>query len=318
MNLNDSVQSVAYKLGNRPDLLQQAGQVVFTIQSVVVNQPGSGTYQLGDIVAVNQGGATGGFIQVATMDANGNPSDLAVLSGGSGYQDAQGLSTTGGAGTGLTVNVTTVSRQGPSRIDQWLRAAYINLMMENRFPGTEGTYTFILQRGKGAYPYPDWVRAVERLTLYKPDGTVLTLETKDIGYIRRMNAVTQSAPSMWCEFGKTIVFRPMPDGNGPYTCYLDVWTNPIVAVPIGSTLNLLPSDWVEALEYSASSRGHTDLQEEDKAHAIQSLLYGYMDPQTGKYTPGLIQNLQNRIQASAPHKDYGMQPKGTMIPFTRR
>jgi hypothetical protein len=254
------------------------------------------------------------------MDSNGDPSDFAVLAGGQNYISTGGAYgtylTSGGHGTGLYLDIVAETVTGPSRIDTWLRNSYVNLMMENRFPGTEGTYTFVLQQGNAVYPYPDWVRALQRLTLYRPDGTVLTMETKDIAYLRRMNAFTQSAPAMWCEYGKTIQFRPVPDGNGPYLCVTDVWMNPIVANPIGSTLNLLPADWVEALEYGAASRGHTDLQEEDKAHAIQSLLYGFVDPQTGKYTPGLIQNLQNRIQATAPFKDWGVQPRGTTLRFT--
>jgi hypothetical protein len=158
---------------------------------------------------------------------------------------------------------------------------------------------------------------MQRLTLYRPDGTVLTMETKDIAYLRRMNAFTQSAPAMWAEFGRNLHFRPIPDNNGPYLCVVDVWMVAIMDLDnIGASSNLLPGDWWEALEYAAAVRGHTDLQEEDKAHAVQSLLYGYMDPQTGKYTPGLIQNLQNRLQATAPFKDYGMQPRGTTLRYT--
>lgn len=210
-----------------------------------------------------------------------------------------------------------IAEDGPSRIDQWLTKAYINLIMENRFPGTESTLTFNTVQGQAIYPYPDTVRAVEALTLYRSDGTVITVETKDIKYIRRMNNTNQAAPSMWCEYGSSIIFRPVPDQQ-VYTCTLDVWNNPVIADPISDTEVLLPMDWIEALEYGAASRGHTDIQEEDKAHAIQSLLYGFVDPQTGKYTPGLIQNLQNRIQASAPFKDWGVQPQGKTQTYTRK
>jgi hypothetical protein len=206
----------------------------------------------------------------------------------------------------------------PSRIDYWLQNAYINLLMENRFPGTEGTTTFNLVQGQSIYPYPDNVRAIETLTLYRPDGTVITVETKDIKFLRRMNSQNQSAPSIWAEFGNTIQFKPVPDQNGPYQCTLDVWYNPVIMDPISTTPILLPADWLEALDYQATVRGHTDLQEEDKAHAIESLLYGFVDPQTGKYTPGMIQNLQNRIQASAQFKDWGVQPQGMTQTYGRR
>jgi hypothetical protein len=190
--------------------------------------------------------------------------------------------------------------------------------MENRFPGSEATVSFNTVQGVGAYSYPDTVRAIEALTLFRADGTIITVETKDIKYLRRMNSFNQAAPSMWAEYGSQINFRPIPDNNGPYLCVLDCWMKPIITNPISSTPCLLPIDWLEGLDYGAASRGHTDIQEEDKAHAIQSLLYGFVDPQTGKYTPGLIQNLQNRIQASAPFKDWGMQPKGQTQSYTKR
>lgn len=215
-------------------------------------------------------------------------------------------------------NRTDLTVGNPSRIDRWLRSAYINMGMSIPFPDMEDTQTFNLVQGQDTYPYPVTVRAIKALTLYRADGTVITVETKDIKYIRRMNNVNQGAPSIWCDFHNSIIFRPVPDQNGPYQCVVDVWLKPVIAPNIEDTVILMPDDWTEALNYSAAVRGHAELQEDDKAKSLQTLLYGYTDPATGKYTPGLIQDLQTRAQATAPYVDWGMQPKGKTQSFGRR
>jgi hypothetical protein len=315
--LGDSVQEVAFNLGNRTDLTEPLGSSVVGVMTVAAIVAPGLNYMIGDILAPTQGGGSGGTVEVIAASETGEIEGVAIVTGGAGYTTASGLATTGGLGTGATLSITAATLASPSRIALWLRKAYINLMMENRFPGTEGTYAFNTVQGQDEYPYPNFVRAIQTLTLYRADGTVITVETKDIKYIRRMNSQNQAAPSIWCEFGNSIIFRPVPDGNGPYTCVLDTWMNPVVDYPIEDTENLLPLDWVEAMEYAATVRGHANLQEEDKAHAIQSLLYGYTDP-SGKFTPGMIANLQNRLVASSQFKDWGMQPKGQTQPYTRR
>lgn len=316
--LGNRAQYVAYKLGNRADLQVPISSTPTpgVITAVAVNAGGLG-YQEEDILTLEQAGAFNGWLMVTAVSLTGQIMTVVVIQNGQGYVNGT-AGAGGGNGSGASFTLTVGTVTAPSRIDLWLRDTYINLMMENRFPGTENSITFQTVQGVGIYNYPDTVRAVEALTLYRSDGTIITVETKDIKYLRRMNNTNQAAPSMWAEFKNTIQFRPIPDANGPYTCVLDVWLKPIILTPISATPCLLPIDWLEALDYGAASRGHTDLQEEDKAHAIQSLLYGFVDPQTGKYTPGLIQNLQNRIQASAPFKDWGVQPKGQTQPFTRR
>jgi hypothetical protein len=204
-----------------------------------------------------------------------------------------------------------------SRIAGWLRDAYINLTMGNAFSELELTSTFPTIQGTASYPYPVDCRAIKALTLYRSDGTVITCETKDIKYIRRMNNVNQGAPSIWCDYHNSIIFRPVPDANGPYTVTLDYWQLPVVSSDIISTLILMPMDWIEALNYIASVRGHAELQEEDKSKAIISLLYGFTDP-SGKYTPGLVGELATRRQATTPYVDWGVQPQGKTQSYTTR
>lgn len=314
--LADRVTYVSYKLGNRSDLTDPIGGTVAGGVTAVVVVAGGDNYQEGDIIDLLQAGAYGAQIKVVTVDIEGVIQDVEIIKDGFYYTTGAVLNT-GGNGLGASFSITANTEPSPSRIDIWLRDAYINLLMENRFPLTEDTIDFNLVQGVSKYDYPSTVRAIETLTLYRPDGTVITVETKDMAYLRRMNSQNQAAPSMWADFGASIHFKPVPDDNGPYNCVLDVWMNPVILDPISTTPILLPEDWLEALDYAATVRGHTELQEEDKAHADQSLLYGYIDPQSGKYTPGMIQNLQNRIQASAPFKDWGMQPKGKTQNYTR-
>lgn len=318
LTLGDLVQTVAFKLGNRSDLTNPIGAPVPGGVTAAVPASAGVNYQQGDVLVPIQTGSQGCVLIVTSVSLTGQVLTVFILQDGVGFVTAAGVPTIGGNGTGATFDITANSTAQPSRIEQWLTKAYINLAMENRFPGTEKSITFNTVQGVDAYDYPETVRAIEALTLYRSDGTVITVETKDIKSLRRMNAVNQAAPSMWAEFGRQIVFRPVPDNNGPYQCVLDTWANPVIENPVSDTVILLPDDWIEALEYGATSRGHTDIQEEDKAHAIQSLLYGFVDPQTGKYTPGMIQNLQTRIQASAPFKDWGMQPKGMTQTYTRK
>jgi hypothetical protein len=225
------------------------------------------------------------------------------------FTTASGLPLAGGNGTEATCNITATTVAGPSRIDLWLRDAYINLGSGIPFPELEETLEFNTVQGQPVYAYPPGVRAVKALTLYRSDGTVITCETKDIKYIRRMNSINQGAPSIWCDFNNSIIFRPVPDANGPYLVTLDCWMKPVIEDPIETTPILLPDDWLEVLDYAACNRGHAELQEEDKAKSIQSLINGFTDP-TGKYTPGLINELQTRMQATAPYVDWGVQPQG--------
>jgi len=78
---------------------------VGTIVSAVAtrNHSGSG-YLIGDVVSVVQAGASGGQLKIVGFGFNNLPR-LAVLAGGTGYATANNLSTTGGSGSGLEVNI---------------------------------------------------------------------------------------------------------------------------------------------------------------------------------------------------------------------
>ena len=74
------------------------------ISTVAVDVGGSG-YAVGDVVAINQAGASGGLATVAT-EALGVAETLTLTAPGMGFTAATGLSTTMQPGTGLEVNIT--------------------------------------------------------------------------------------------------------------------------------------------------------------------------------------------------------------------
>src|SRR6185312_6701081 len=76
--------------------------------------PTSGTagtgYVVGDIITVTQSGASNGQARVSTIGAGGAVTALTIIVGqqGTGYSVATGLTTTGGTGTGLEVDITAI------------------------------------------------------------------------------------------------------------------------------------------------------------------------------------------------------------------
>lgn len=203
-----------------------------------------------------------------------------------------------------------------SRIAIWLRDAYISLSWGNPFAELETSIQLVTEAGQDSYPYSDNFRAIRNLVIYRPDGTVITPSTKDIGSIRQMNSINQGAPAIWCDFGKFIYFRPVPDAS--YTCLVDYWAKPTITADVLSTLIQMPDDWLEVLDYGAALRGYTELQEPDKAKQTQELLFGYVNPQTGHMVQGIVQNLMNRTQATDPYKDWGLTPKGLVQSYGRK
>lgn len=85
-----------------------------TIQTVSLASGGT-NYQVGDVLTIQQSGANGGQVSVASISGGGTRGPIAsinLFSGGGGYQVATGLLTTGGNGTGATISVTAVIAAG--------------------------------------------------------------------------------------------------------------------------------------------------------------------------------------------------------------
>src|SRR6185437_8159536 len=91
-----------------PQLLWIGRQDLTAIEAFAVNAGGTG-YAVGDTFSITQGGASLGIGTVVTAPA-GVVTAIAIAQGGTGYAVANGLATVAltGAGTGLTVNITTI------------------------------------------------------------------------------------------------------------------------------------------------------------------------------------------------------------------
>lgn len=113
---------------------------VSPISSASIGSAAGLGYHQGDIVSVTATGAQGGRLTVTSVDANGAVTGIATIgtARGIGYTVANDLPTTGGQGTGLTVNVVSTALYlvvGPERPTyapenfqgQWWQRADIDL-----------------------------------------------------------------------------------------------------------------------------------------------------------------------------------------------
>src|SRR5665213_945432 len=76
------------------------------INSVIINNPGSG-YSVGDPVIVISSKGAGACVQIAQVSA-GNIASIGILSGGAGYRIGDYLLVTGGGGSGANGDISTV------------------------------------------------------------------------------------------------------------------------------------------------------------------------------------------------------------------
>ena len=96
-----------------PQALFIGRQDLTAINTAIPHSGNAGTgYVVGDIISVTQVGASNGYLRVATIGAGGAVDTLTTILGqqGTGYSVATGLSTTGGTGTGLEVDITVIGQ----------------------------------------------------------------------------------------------------------------------------------------------------------------------------------------------------------------
>ncbi len=198
----------------------------------------------------------------------------------------------------------------PSRIDIWLRDAYLELTYAYPFDEllSKTDVTTVITVPTDTYSYPSGVRALRGVsgidTSVTPNQSFV-IERKNIRYLDTFTP-TQARPSMYATYPlqvvgpppsitRQIVLRPVPDKV--YTIRLRTWILPTIAGTVSATFLQMPDDWLEILDYSAALRGHTELLETDKAQSVQQLLYGYIDPRSGKHQPGMIAARMTSMQA---------------------
>lgn len=205
----------------------------------------------------------------------------------------------------------------PSRLDKWMRDAYLSIGMKYSFSEMEISIQTNAVQNIDSIDYPADCRVLKALTFYKSDGSAIPVEIKNIAYVRKYpttnipgvtNTPPLGPPSIAAPFGDKIYIRPVPDQN--YTGFLDYWQKPQIAAAIADTDILLPDDWMELLDYFTQLRAFHALRQTEVAQQIQQLLYGYRTDQN-RMVPGLIAEAETRRQQQAKWMDYGIQPRMT-------
>lgn len=220
-------------------------------------------------------------------------------------------------------NRSDITSGSPSRVALWYRNSYISVAMGYNFEQLENMYTFAATQ-QFSLPFPAQSRAITYLTIYDQNGSPSSPVFRDKASLDKAGdyaGVTSQQmkpgkPGQYTLYQQNLLFSPPFDGQN-YTVVLNTWEKPIITADVVSTVLNVPDDWLEALDYGAMMRGHAVLGEPDKALALQRLLYGFTEPTTGRYVPGLFSNLMTRKQANAPARDYGLQPKSARYQYTR-
>ena len=99
-----------------------------TVNILSIALLGGSGYAVNDVVGILQQDASGGTLQVAGVNGSGAVTALAVQQQGTGYSAVAGLLTVGGSGTGLQVQVTSITPYN-GIIPQFVLQSYINLAL---------------------------------------------------------------------------------------------------------------------------------------------------------------------------------------------
>lgn len=194
------------------------------------------------------------------------------------------------------------------RIRNWLVDAYREIAMGYPLETLELSVVSSTVQDIDAYDYPDDARAIKALTITNNNSPV-PLIPKNIQVIRRYQVTTTGVPAIWCGWQNQMLLRAVP--NGAYPLYIDYWQKPVVDETDSDTIDAtsiqLPDDWFEILVQAATQKGHSDLQEKDKAMALRQLLNG--DPDSSKGFPGMIKERLTRNAAESSMSNYGMRPR---------
>jgi len=193
-----------------------------------------------------------------------------------------------------------------TRIYLWLRDAYIELAMAYPFDELLSTYDGVTIGGTsetGTYTYPTGTRAIRSLAIIDTSTKQsTTLARKNIREIDNYSTTTKTKPSIYCtwvlqtpSFVRQVLIRPLADKV--YTMRWRIWLLPTISGTVQNTELAVSDDWLEIVDYCAALRGFTELLEHDRATAIRDLLYGFIDPRSGKRQPGLIASRMTGMQA---------------------
>lgn len=97
------------------------------IQAAVPNAVAGAGYAVDDILNVVQPGASGGQLKVTAVDGTGAPTSYIVQAGGTGYQLAVSVKTTGGGGAGALIDITNLVPSANLALPTQVIQVFINL-----------------------------------------------------------------------------------------------------------------------------------------------------------------------------------------------
>lgn len=189
------------------------------------------------------------------------------------------------------------------RIRTWLRDSYLEFSSAYPFDELLSTSDTLTAGGTDVYNYPSGVRALRSLSLIDSNKQSILMERRNIRYIDSYSTTARSRPSMYATWviqnpgsiTRFITVRPIPDRA--YTLRWRTWLSAVIAPQIEATELQIPDDWLEIVDYGATLRGFSELLEHDRAQAIRDLLFGFIDPTSGKRQPGLIASRMTNMQA---------------------
>jgi hypothetical protein len=254
--------------------------LIGVVSTVTINNGGSG-YTEDDVLTIVQAGSSGTAQVVVGVTAGVVTSIKSISDGGYDYDTATGLSTTGGTGTGCTLNIT--DTDNPWEGSQYLKARIGN--MNGAFgTGSNDRYGF----GVGDYDAGNYISYNAELPntflLSAGDGAVSIDE--DGFHIQVNNQYYDQTGIRWHTSGATVThyIRALHDTSGQNT------TMQIRAIGVAPQKNNL---WLEA-------RGTST--------ALQSV---FLQAVNGSYTASIVLtassasgnidiNVNNRVQITGP------------------
>ena len=212
IQLNRTINLIQQYLYNRP--------LTFSALFSAAVAAGGTAYTVGDVITVS--GGSGGTLQVSTISGGGSTgpvTGLNVLTGGVNYiNGAAGVTTSGGTGTGLTVNTTTSSDPAFSNAD-WVMQTILAPPFAwswNRTGGYPTLPTFSTKVGVTDYkvnlPSFGWI---EKAVAYDPSSGFYAFELQNemiIGAETLPNQMTRISVQ-YRDTAGNITFRlsPAPD-----------------------------------------------------------------------------------------------------------
>lgn len=144
------------------------------------NAQGTG-YVVGDSINIVQGAGVGGTAKVTTIGTNGIVTGIQITNPGYGYTDATALATTGGTGTGLTIDITGVAQETLAQaIARCATYVYFNGIISTDY----GVNTTWLALAQSVQAYGNKILALPSYNLANLTGVFLQIKNAGLSNTR--------------------------------------------------------------------------------------------------------------------------------------